>query len=126
MKNILILFIAASPLTALAQLTTDIAGCKVSQFVIGKASNHIATAGMAFTPKCLTVKLGASVTIDGSQRHPLASMADIGGVRNPFATGQSFITPQTRVMKTRGTFGYFCDVHGSADGKGMAGVIVVK
>ncbi|MBC7741812.1 MAG: hypothetical protein H7061_06430 [Bdellovibrionaceae bacterium] len=115
-----------APIISLAQVAADTAGCTTAQFVIGTANNRITTAGMAFTPKCLRVKVGATVTIDGSARHPLASMPDIGGVRNPFATGSNFITPQTRVMKTRGTFGYFCDAHGNINGSGMAGVIVVE
>ncbi len=114
------------PVIASAQITTDVAGCTAAQFVQGAATNHITTAGMTFTPKCLRVKLGSSVTIDGSSHHPLASMSDIGGARNPFATGSSFNTPQTRVMNTAGAFGYFCNVHGNPDGSGMAGVIIVE
>ena len=114
------------PTLAKAQTSAAIAGCTSAQIVTGAATNHITTAGMAFTPKCLRVKVGASVTIDGSSHHPLASMADINGVRNPFATGSSFVTPHTRVMNQAGVFGYFCDVHGNSDGQGMAGVIVVE
>lgn len=108
-----------------AQTLPVVAGCKMSSFIDGSESNQITTAGAAFNPKCLRIKAGASVTIQGTKRHPLAAMPDIDGAINPFATTQPFETPQTRKMDQPGLYGYFCDSHGDAQGNGMAGAILV-
>jgi len=103
-----------------------LAGCTNDRFVIGTDNNEIKTAGTTYTPKCLKVKIGALVTIQATQRHPLLAIPDINGVSNPFASNESAITAQTRKMNVPGVFGYYCKAHGDEEGDGMAGVIIVE
>jgi plastocyanin len=110
---------------AFAASVPTVAGCSSSDFVDGLPANQITTAGTAFTPKCLRVKAGASVTIEASDHHPLKAMPDLGSDKNPFADASTFTTPQTRVFNSPGVFGYFCTRHGDDEGDGMAGAIVV-
>lgn len=120
--------IAASIMVTSVNLMAEvnIAGCTKDKFVMGSDVNQITTSGTNFTPKCLRVKAGATVAIQGSNHHPLSAMADIGGAQNPFATTMAATEPQTRKMDQPGTYGYFCENHGDPSGSGMAGVIVVE
>lgn len=103
-----------------------VAGCTAADFVVGELNSQIATAGAAYKPKCLRVKVGSSVTIQASKHHPLSAMPDINGAINPFSDNAKYVSSQTRVMDTPGLFGYFCEAHGDAEGDGMAGVILVE
>lgn len=103
-----------------------IAGCTSDKFIEGGEFNEIKTSGISYTPKCLKVKVGSTVSIDGSSRHPLLAMPDINGIKNPFATNEPALSTQTHVMTEPGVFGYYCDKHGSSSGSGMAGVIIVE
>ncbi len=118
---------SASASIALAQSNPPFyAGCTDSQFVVGTLNNQINTSGANYTPKCLKVRKGASVTITATDRHPLAAAPTINNVINPFASGAPFTSPQIRIMDTAGAFGYYCNVHGDSEGDGMAGLIIVE
>lgn len=134
MKTIFIKFLQIAAITttcslpaiATAQTSETIAGCSIDSFVQGTENNQINTTGMAYTPKCLKIKVGATVTIQANSRHPLLAMPDINKAINPFSTNSSYTTPQTRKMNEPGLYGYFCDRHGDSSGDGMAGVIMVE
>lgn len=80
--------------------------------------------GSAYSPRCVTVRVGDTVTWEG----------DFGGhPRSPSTRGTS-MSPITRVASgtsaavrfTRaGFYPYFCEFHGSDAGAGMAGVVQV-
>jgi plastocyanin len=93
--------------------------------VLGTDVNTVAFGGSrGYTPRCLKVKAGATVTIQASPRHPLEFVAtSLVKATDPVAPSQ---VPVTRVFTEPGVFGFFCSVHGDASGAGMAGVIVVE
>lgn len=114
------------PSIGLAQALESIAGCSADSFVQGTENNQINTAGITYTPRCLKIKVGASVTIQASSRHPLQAMPNIDQALNPFLTESAHTTAQTRIMNEPGIYGYFCTNHGDAKGGRMAGVIIVE
>jgi plastocyanin len=110
---------------AWAQTAPTIAGCDAQNFVEGAEAVQVVTKGSSYYPRCLKVKVGSTVSIQATRRHPLEAMADIGGAGNPFGDSRSFEVTQTRLMEQPGVFGYFCTDHGDASGEGMAGIIWV-
>lgn len=124
-KSGVLVGVAAICISARAQDLVSVAGCTDTDLIEGSAINKIATMGATYTPKCLKVKVGASVEIAASRHHPLTAMPDIAGAKNPFSDGTSFKTNQTRIMSAPGVYGYYCEAHGDDVGDGMAGVIVV-
>lgn len=105
--------------------TTPLAGCTAASFVEGGIDNVIQTNGAGYTPKCLHIRVGAAVTIQASNHHPLSAMPDVDGAANPFAQATPFVAPATQVFSQPGLYGYFCENHGDSSGAGMAGVIWV-
>lgn len=120
------IFVVLSSVPSLGQSLPVVAGCKATDFVEGSLENQIKIVGTAFSPKCLRVKVGSSITIEASTHHPLTPMAKIGDMINPFSDQPKFFSAQTRVMTAPGLFGYFCKVHGDPEGDGMAGAILVE
>jgi len=90
----------------------------------------IATQGLNFTPRCLTIAAGQTVRFEGSlSAHPLApgnpDQADAGSADNPIQkTGSG--TSVEFTFPTSGTFPYYCELHSFGNGQGMAGVVHVK
>jgi plastocyanin len=88
------------------------------------AAEHIVQLnGTTFTPSQLTINAGDTVTwrnMGGFHN----VVADDGSFRSGNATSALFSF--SRVFDTVGDFRYFCDVHGSAGGLGMAGRISVS
>jgi plastocyanin len=89
--------------------------------------------GLAYSPKCLSIAAGQSMTFvgDTTQRsnfatHPLrpggANGTDPGATGNPIAAQNSGST-YTVSFPTAGTYGYFCVTH---EGMGMYGAVQVK
>ena len=91
-----------------------------------------ATAGSAFTPKELTVDVGATVTWDFEavlhnvkfttlevDSHPECSGA---APEKCSQVGEDF----EYAFEAAGDFPYYCVIHGTATGGGMAGTIIVK
>jgi plastocyanin len=114
-------------------------GCAASDFVTAAADGGVARVqygdpiGLAFSPKCLSIAAGQSVTFVGDTTqgssfsvHPLrsggANGTDPGASGNPIAA-QSGGSTYTVVFPTAGTYGYFCQAH---EGMGMYGAVQVK
>ncbi|MEK6628366.1 MAG: hypothetical protein AABY53_07050 [Bdellovibrionota bacterium] len=123
---LILVVISLIPILSNAEVLPDVSGCTTASFVSGTDANVITIVGTTYSPKCLKLKVGATVTILASRHHPLMAMADINGKQNPFADGKLFDAAQTRIMDRAGLFGYYCDNHGSATGNGMAGAILVE
>jgi len=89
--------------------------------------------GLVYSPKCLTISAGQSVTFFGDTSqgsnfgvHPLrpggASGSDPGAGGNPISAQNNGAT-YTVAFPAAGTYGYFCLAH---EGMGMYGAVQVK
>lgn len=110
---------------AQTQTALPSARCTAAEYVDGGDDTVIQTSGFSYTPKCLHIRVGSSVTIQASSHHPLSAMPDIDDAANPFAQATPFVAPTTQVFNQPGLYGYFCENHGDATGAGMAGLILV-
>ena len=114
-------------------------GCAAGDFVTGAAAGgspriqYGDPIGLAFSPKCMSITAGQSVTFFGDTTqgsnfsvHPLrpggANGSDPGAGGNPIAA-QNGGSAYTVVFPTAGTYGYFCQAH---EGMGMYGAVQVK
>ena len=93
------------------------AGSRTITFPIG---------GLMFTPSCLRIKLGQTVTFMSSDNtfsaHPLVqACGPIAGVLGATMGSSKDFTFTSAI----GRFGFFCDQHGTGGGDGMAGAIEV-
>jgi plastocyanin len=90
------------------------------------AVDHKVTAGGSanvFNPKTLTINAGDTVTfVNGGGFH------NVDASDGSFTNGSPSSDPWTftQPFPNAGTFGFYCEVHGSAAGTGMAGSITVK
>ena len=99
----------------------EISGCKEADYVfVDRPSITVEIAGLMYNPKCLKVKSGTSVTIQGLFRHQINAMPPFDGVQNPFKQDQPATTDQTRVLTAIGQYGIWCYPHGDENGEGMA------
>jgi plastocyanin len=80
----------------------------------------------AFTPPCLKIKVGQTVTFEGAfASHPLSPATPIeGNPENPITETLTGTSAEFTFAEA-GTFPFYCELHGSAAGLGMAGVIYV-
>ena len=86
------------------------------------ASRTINFSGTSYSPKCLRIKSGQSVTFSGSfSSHPLEGQCGASDVIGAVSSG----TGQSYTLDAVGLYGYYCTFHGSPDGSGMAGAIEV-
>lgn len=101
------------------------AGCAAPVDRTGMAAVTITTVGDGYSPPCIRVSAGTQVTIAASDRHPLraapCSPEDFIGAPPSGTTTTATYTPAGT-----GVYGYFCPVHGTANGAGMAGAIIVE
>lgn len=77
-----------------------------------------------YTPRCLRIKAGQTVTFSGAfGSHPLQGACGASAVlpASQLDTGST----ATFTFSTAGLYGYFCTFHGSSTGGGMAGAIQV-
>lgn len=76
-----------------------------------------------FAPKEIRVKAGTKITWanDGAAPHS-ATAADKSFDTALFQSGEA----KSVTFSTPGTFAYYCQLHGTADGNGMAGTVVVE
>ncbi len=76
-----------------------------------------------FGPKELTIKTGTTVIWknDGAKKHS-ATAADGSFDTGLFGTGES----KSVTFDKPGTFAYYCQLHGTPDGNGMVGTLVVQ
>ena len=79
--------------------------------------------GDRYAPDCVRVRLGQSVTFEGSfGPHPLSqACGPVGGLLE--ASNGSALT--VRFDQALGAYGFYCTRHGSPGGSGMAGAIEV-
>jgi plastocyanin len=86
------------------------------------ASRTVSFAPYSYTPACLTILAGQTVTFSGSfGGHPLAQAC--GPVAVLGASGGS---SAAFTFPTPGIYGYYCTAHGTPSGGGMAGAIYVQ
>jgi len=112
----------------------DFNGCTPSAYEDQRAANAarvigVATTGLTFTPRCLLIRMGQTVTWQGAlTAHPLAA----GNPDDPSAgsEGSPILTTSSGdsvsfTFASAGTFPYQCQLHAFGAGKGMAGVVAV-
>jgi len=90
---------------------------------------QVGTMGIVFTPKCMTIKAGQSVSFEGVLAgHPLApgnaSSSTAGSPNNPIMRTNSG-NSVSFTFPTPGAYPFFCEFHSSGAGNGMAGAIYV-
>lgn len=104
-----------------------VAGCQPSDYVAMQGPIAIKTSGKTFTPKCITVPVGTTVTLPGGLIHPVQGLAPVNGVENPFINENGGSKSNvTKTLTVPGFYGYYCTHHGEPDGSGMAGAIFVQ
>ena len=91
---------------------------------------QIAVEGLKFTPPCITIGVGQSVSFEGSlSAHPLApGNADdeaAGSLNNPISKTSSGDNVAF-TFDEAGTFPYYCELHSFGAGMGMAGAVYVR
>ena len=105
-------FMALAPCNALGDYTA------------GSTIRFGGSVGNAYSPACLTVRVGDTVTWEGGfSGHP-RSPSTRGTASNPI-THVSSGTSQAVQFTRAGFFPYFCEFHGDDSGGGMAGVVRV-
>ena len=88
----------------------------------------VASADNSFEPQIVSVVVGQSViwTNTGRNRHDVK----VKKVPTDFGIDQDSFVPltgtYTYAFSKPGSFVYYCSIHGTAKGKGMAGTIVVS
>ncbi len=81
------------------------------------------TATFTYDPPCIRISTGTMVTIAAAAIHPLTD-ATCSPADSPIPAGAT--TAQTLTFDHAGQYGYYCSVHGSDLGVGMAGLIIVE
>src|SRR5262245_57962594 len=89
--------------------------------VYATTGTAITITGFSYTPPCLEVIAGTTVSFDASTLHPL-TRSTAGTAGSPIPASST--TPQMVMFPSEGFFPFFCSVHGSETG-GMYGVIHV-
>jgi plastocyanin len=134
-----VLVLAGCGASSMAPASGTVNGCAAGDFVPAAADGGVAQVqygdpiGLAYSPKCLSIAAGQSVTFVGDTTrasnfsvHPLrpggASGTDPGSSGNPIAAQNGGPT-YTVAFATAGTYGYFCQAH---QGMGMYGAVQVK
>lgn len=117
---------------AFAFCAVTLAACSSSpdQILRGASLPGVAVASVdnSFEPQTVSVVVGQSViwTNTGRNRHDIK----IKKAQSDFGIDQDSFTPltgtYTYAFSKPGSFVYYCSIHGTAKGKGMAGTIVVS
>jgi plastocyanin len=116
---------AGAPLDggALTACAASYAGCSqsafdASDFTAPGADRTVSFTCCEYTPNCLKIKVGQSVTFSGAfSSHPLAQGCGPAALITNGAGPFTFNTP--------GDYGFYCTAHGTRSGGGMAGAIQV-
>lgn len=121
-----------SMLSAIAFCVITLVACSssVTQIPRGASLPSVAIASVdnAFEPQTVPVAVGQSViwTNTGRNRHDIK----IKKLSTDFGIDQDSFVPltgtYTYAFSKSGSFVYYCSIHGTAKGKGMAGTIVVS
>ena len=86
------------------------------------AATRVTIKGFMFDPKKITVAVGTEVEwVDESGRHSV--VADDGSFKSEILTAGSTFKHK---FDKKGNYPYYCEFHGEAHGKDMAGVVTVK
>ncbi len=87
------------------------------------ANVPVSAVNFQFQPRTVTINVGDTVvwTNNDAVEHTVTA-SDGSWDSGLFGQGQTF----SRTFDTAGTFNYYCRPHGSPDGSGMAGVVVVR
>ena len=82
----------------------------------------------SYSPKCLKVPAGTSVTFTGDfSFHPLEPSTHRGTLTGNPITSTATGSTKSFTFATAGFYAYFCSVHGPSDGgSGMVGVVWVE
>ena len=100
-----------------------------SNYMTGTTINFPAgTADFNYSPKCLKVTAGATVTFSGDfTAHPLEPSTHRGTLTGNPITATGTGTTKSFDFPTPGYYAYYCAFHGPSDGAtGMVGVIWVE
>jgi plastocyanin len=99
------------------------AGCTTYTDATASGASRTITFGFAFySPKCLQIRAGQSVTFSGTfGSHPLTPACGPAAA----ITGTSAGNSATFTFTVTGDYGYYCSLHGAPSGSGMAGSIRV-
>lgn len=125
MKTKTLIALGISALTTLPTLAWG--SCEPHEYVSMEGSQvTVSISGRGYSPRCLKVQRGTTVTIQASERHPLQGIASENGPNNPFVRGTEATRPETHTLVEPGKYGYFCTDHGDSHGSGMAGEILVQ
>jgi plastocyanin len=100
---------------------TSIAPCTDATTYTTGATTVMTTADFMYSPACLKIAKGATITIQASDVHPLAGLTT-GSADNPIPTGGK-TTDQVVTFPAAGFFPYQCNMHVSI---GMKGVVWVQ
>lgn len=125
--TIAILTLLLWTLPANAEPIPTVAACTPEMYVdaVGPTA-QIQTRGSSYTPRCLRVKRGTSVTIAASSHHPLQGILMEDGSLNPIANGSAGATAaKTVIIEETGIFGFYCEAHSDELGSRMGGAIWV-
>jgi plastocyanin len=110
-----------------APVVSHFAGCTDADYVTVDRNIVVTTVGSSYSPKCLKVKVGATVLIAASTIHPVQGKENSANQPvNPIFDDLGAKVSNTNFTFTNGgEFGYYCVAHGTEAGRGMAGSIIV-
>ena len=95
-----------------------------ADYTTGSTVRFGGSAGNTYSPRCLTVRVGDTVTWEGTfSAHPLVPSTR-GSASNPIARVATGTSAPVRFTRA-GFYPFFCDFHGTDTGGGMAGVVRV-
>lgn len=106
-----------------ASTPANYAGCTTFMDLSAAGATRTITAmdTLNWSPKCIQIKAGQSVTWSFTASHPLS-----GAAANPTKEiVDKAVGPATYTLSGVGTYGFYCQVHGLANGSGMAGAVKV-
>jgi len=84
------------------------------------------TPAHTFSPSRAAIKVGESVTWTNTDDHDAHNVRFEDGQFTQPTTPTITFPPKTRTFTTPGVYAYYCEVHGSPGGQGMAGTIYVN
>ncbi len=110
-----------------SECAADFAGCTTLEDHTADASAVVVmisgAAAFRYAPACIRIHAGQSVTLPAAGNHPL-NRATCSPAATPVPVAST--TGGTFTFDSPGRYGFFCSVHGSDDGRGMSGLIVVE
>jgi plastocyanin len=90
-----------------------------------KKTVRVGVKGTKFSPKRVSIKRGDSVVWSwsdtGAPHNVVAAAGSARGSGDPVSSDR-----YKRTLRKKGTFVYYCEVHGSSDGSGMAMKVTVR